>query len=503
MQIKNAANVTLTDQSFTTLAIGANSSVNENRSMSLVGASAGTYYAYVIVDSQSQVTQSNTSNDGQNNAGTPFMVQSAVTPADLVPQSISVSPNPAMAGGSVTVNYTVANTGGTAAPASHTKVQIKNASAVLLTEQTFLTSAVGANSSVNESRSMSLVGASVGTYYAYVIVDNTASEVTQSNYANDLSSGTAFDVQTGSIDAPVSDGFDYPIGAKIKYSHANDGDGWKVDNEFNELYNGKYHLGEDWNAETGGSTDYGSPLFAAANGTIIFAGQATVSGWGKVILIRHKLPDGSFVETLYGHVASILKTSGDVTRGEQVGTIGDGDGIYPNAAHLHFEVRLSTCPDWGREGTGYSATPSPAGWTAPSAFLDAHRPVSGPAPSISSVNPNPVTGSASQQTITIYGANFVNKPTLTLTWTVSPLPPAGGYTVPAAQVTFVSSTEVRMAINTTTDPDNWTVKVTNPDGQQSNVKSFQVGAPPASATARRTFDRSSSKAWREPSAKVR
>src|SRR5947208_3508845 len=123
VQIKNAANVTLIDQSFTTLAIGANSSVNESRSMSLVGAIAGTYYAYVIVDSQSQVTQSNTANDGQNNAGIAFTVQLPPTLSDLVPQSISVNPNPATAGGSVTVSYTVANTGGTPAPGSHTRVQ--------------------------------------------------------------------------------------------------------------------------------------------------------------------------------------------------------------------------------------------------------------------------------------------------------------------------------------------------------------------------------------------
>src|SRR6266568_3257638 len=52
----------------------------------------------------------------------------AATLADLLPQSISVSPNPATAGGDVTVSYKVTNQGGTAAPASHTKVQIKNAS---------------------------------------------------------------------------------------------------------------------------------------------------------------------------------------------------------------------------------------------------------------------------------------------------------------------------------------------------------------------------------------
>ena len=93
-------------------------------------------------------------------------------------------------------------------------------------------------------------------------------------------------------------------------------------------------------------------------------------------------------------------------------------------------------------------------------------------PTISNVSPNPVTGSASPQTITIYGTSFVNKPTLTLTWTGQP-----GYTVPTAQVTYVSSTQLQMAITTTTTADNWTVKVTNPDGQVSNIAGFAVVAP--------------------------
>ena len=94
------------------------------------------------------------------------------------------------------------------------------------------------------------------------------------------------------------------------------------------------------------------------------------------------------------------------------------------------------------------------------------------APTISSVSPNPVTGSNSRQTITINGTGFVNQPTVTLTWTGQP-----NYTVPAAQVTFVSSTQLQMAITTTTAADNWTVKVTNPDGQSSNTVGFTVVAP--------------------------
>src|SRR5256885_1994228 len=110
------------------------------------------------------------------------------TLADLIPQSVAVSPNPATPGASVTVTYTVRNQGGTAAPASHTKVQIKNASALLLTQQTFATNAIAASASVNESRTLSLAGASAGTYYAYVIADNN-SEVAQGNTSNDYAPG--------------------------------------------------------------------------------------------------------------------------------------------------------------------------------------------------------------------------------------------------------------------------------------------------------------------------
>ncbi len=287
------------------------------------------------------------------------------------------------------------------------------------------------------------------------------------------SSAVGFQVLAPGIS--TTDGFDYPIGNKGRYTEAIDGDGWYVATAFNEYYigNGKYHLGEDWNAESGGNTDYGSPVYAIANGTIVFAGPAVVSGWGNVLIIRHRLPDGTLVESLYGHVASFVRTSGNVTRGEQVATIGDGGGLY--TAHLHLEVRLATCPYWGSEGVGYSVTPAPVGWTDPSNFIDARRPSgTGPAPSISSVSPNPVAGSASQQTINVNGVNFVNKPTLTLTWTGQP-----GYTVPSAQVTYVNSTLVQMAITTTTTPDNWTVRVTNPDGQSSSQSSFTVITPTA------------------------
>ena len=184
-----------------------------------------------------------------------------------------------------------------------------------------------------------------------------------------------FVVQNPSIEPPVSDGFDYPIGAGIRYTEANDGDGWYDANDFGDFTSGLgYHLGEDWNAETGGNTDCGLPVYAASNGTIVFS---AVGGgtWGNVLVVRHVLPDGTPVETLYGHLQSFVRSSGDVSRRELIAAIGNGDGTL--ACHLHFEVRSSNCPSWGVPGPGYSASAKPAGWTDPSDFIDAHRPSNG------------------------------------------------------------------------------------------------------------------------------
>ena len=99
-------------------------------------------------------------------------------------------------------------------------------------------------------------------------------------------------------------------------------------------------------------------------------------------------------------------------------------------------------------------------------------------PLISIVSPNPITYNATNgyQTVTISGANFVDKPTVTLTWTMEPLPPAGGYIVPSTQVTFISSSQLSISIRLGAVADNWTVKVTNPDGKFSNMAGLQVVA---------------------------
>lgn len=194
--------------------------------------------------------------------------------------------------------------------------------------------------------------------------------------AGEWSTPTTFQVSEPMI--PVTDGFVFPFGEKKPYTEANDGDGWKNDTPFGEpklLKDGSigYHLGGDWNADSGTSTDLGSPTYAAANGAVVFSGIPNVGNWGKILILRHRLTDGSLRETLYGHLKDILVDKNTVTKGEPIGTIGDGDGLYPNEAHLHFEVRTQDCPDWGYSGTGYSVASKPTGWLDPTDFLNANQ----------------------------------------------------------------------------------------------------------------------------------
>jgi len=66
------------------------------------------------------------------------------------------------------------------------------------------------------------------------------------------------------------------------------------------------------------------------------------NGWGNLIVIEHRLPDGSYLTSVYGHLASRrLVSVGDVvTAGQVIGTVGRPgveNGGYK--AHLHFAVR--------------------------------------------------------------------------------------------------------------------------------------------------------------------
>jgi murein DD-endopeptidase MepM/ murein hydrolase activator NlpD len=163
----------------------------------------------------------------------------------------------------------------------------------------------------------------------------------------------------------IADKFAYPIGKTEIATEAKDNkDEWYNAQDFGA----NDHLGEDWNKNSGGNTDCGQPVFAAAAGTIVYAEDAGI-GWGNVVIIEHNLPCGKKVQTLYGHLQKILKTSGEVKLREQIGTIGNADGRY--LCHLHFELREESCPMWNEAGAGYSAERN--GWLDPSDFIDKRK----------------------------------------------------------------------------------------------------------------------------------
>jgi len=159
--------------------------------------------------------------------------------------------------------------------------------------------------------------------------------------------------------------FAYPIGEKEYVTEKNDvWDNWYNAQDFGE----NRHLGEDWNKTTGGDTDCGEPVFATADGVIMLAKDAG-PGWGNVVIIEHTASDGTKLQSLYGHMESIMKSSGTVKRREQIGTVGSANGRYK--CHLHFEIRWKECPLWGEVGPGYSD--DRRGWIDPSEFIERTR----------------------------------------------------------------------------------------------------------------------------------
>lgn len=87
------------------------------------------------------------------------------------------------------------------------------------------------------------------------------------------------------------------------------------------------HRGQDWSAPEG------TPILAAANGTVELAGPA--SGFGQWIVIRH---EGNY-RTVYGHMwnaTKYVRAGQTVILGQQIAEVGNNG--QSTGAHLHFEV---------------------------------------------------------------------------------------------------------------------------------------------------------------------
>ena len=78
----------------------------------------------------------------------------------------------------------------------------------------------------------------------------------------------------------------------------------------------------------------GTPIKAAASGTVTFAGYS--GGYGYVV----KLDNGNGVQTYYGHCSRLYVSTGEkVEAGEVIAAVGSTGNSTGN--HLHFEVRVN------------------------------------------------------------------------------------------------------------------------------------------------------------------
>ncbi|NOX64437.1 MAG: M23 family metallopeptidase [Chlorobi bacterium] len=94
----------------------------------------------------------------------------------------------------------------------------------------------------------------------------------------------------------------------------------------------KGHIGMDF------SVKEGTPVVAAASGTVIFADYTTKNGY--VMIIEHANNYLSF----YKHCSALLKTARDhVIQGETIALSGN-TGINTTGAHLHFEIWKNAKP---------------------------------------------------------------------------------------------------------------------------------------------------------------
>ncbi len=93
----------------------------------------------------------------------------------------------------------------------------------------------------------------------------------------------------------------------------------------------RFHAGIDFGA------DYGSLVYASAQGRVIYADW--YGGYGNAVIIDH----GNGMTTLYGHCSELYVKDGDaVVKGQPISAVGSTG--FSTGPHLHFELRANGEP---------------------------------------------------------------------------------------------------------------------------------------------------------------
>jgi murein DD-endopeptidase MepM/ murein hydrolase activator NlpD len=129
------------------------------------------------------------------------------------------------------------------------------------------------------------------------------------------------------------------------------------------------HLGED------SAHPHYEPVHAIANGIVRDSGTAT--GYGRVVVVEHKLPDGTYVTSISGHLCGHsgypLKAAGSVVKkGEVIGYIGSDAENGDGREHLHLGIRKGA---YDGSICGYSRAPHclPESYHPPTEFINQRK----------------------------------------------------------------------------------------------------------------------------------
>jgi hypothetical protein len=166
------------------------------------------------------------------------------------------------------------------------------------------------------------------------------------------------------LPAPGDGGFGYPVGDKTTYPAG----GWTVTQVLGHYLNIPGfvggHLAQDIAA--GEAATAGAPVYAVAEGTVLYAG-ANASSYVNVVLLAHEV-DGTTVCSFYGHLGSVAVSEGEyVARGDPIATVLDWQAHFGGAnSHLHYVLLSSAlCAASDAAGgalvCGYDDTAGPNG----------------------------------------------------------------------------------------------------------------------------------------------
>lgn len=117
-------------------------------------------------------------------------------------------------------------------------------------------------------------------------------------------------------------------------------DGYEAGSTHGRRYlNPPNHLGDDSKHE------HLTPVVAIGSGVVRHVKRGGLKGYGSIVAIEHRLPEGEFVVSIYGHLCNheghrIPVAVGDVvSRGSVIGYIGDDEENGHGPEHIHLGIR--------------------------------------------------------------------------------------------------------------------------------------------------------------------